>query len=121
MDTGKAVILFAHGSRDPSWREPMDAVAGRVRAAQPGVQAVCAFLELDQPDLASAAAQLAAAGANHVTIVPMFLGTGRHARQDLPLLVEQVRREHPAISFVLQAPVGEDPRLLDLLAKIALA
>jgi len=26
-------------------------------------------------------------GVNHITIVPMFLGVGRHAREDLPELV----------------------------------
>ncbi|MCY7319378.1 MAG: CbiX/SirB N-terminal domain-containing protein [Ramlibacter sp.] len=51
----------------------------------------------------------------------MFLGNGRHAREDLPLLLDQVRSQHPEVRFVLQPAVGEDPRLLDLLAKIALA
>ena len=57
----------------------------------------------------------------NLTIVPMFLGTGRHAREDLPLLMDQVRTLHPGVRFDLQPAVGEDPRLLDLMAKIALA
>ena len=117
----KAIILFGHGSRDPLWRQPIDAVALRVRAKQPALPVRCAFLELEQPDLATAAAELAATGARHVTVVPMFLGTGRHAREDLPLLLEEVRRAHPGIEFTLQPAVGENPGLLDLLAKIALA
>ena len=121
MDAGKAIILFGHGSRDPLWRQPLDAVAQRIRSEQPDLPVRCAFLELQSPDLAGAAVELAAAGARRITVVPMFLGTGRHAREDLPLLLEQVRRDHPAITFDLQQPVGEDPRLLDLLAKIALA
>lgn len=121
MATRKAIILFGHGSRDPLWRLPIDAVAQRIRTEQPDLPVRCAFLELEVPDLASAANDLAGAGASHVTVVPMFLGTGRHAREDLPLLMEQVRRDHPAIDFVLQTAVGEDPRVLDLLAKIAMA
>jgi sirohydrochlorin cobaltochelatase len=53
-------------------------------------------------------------------VVPMFLGTGRHAREDLPPLVEQLRAGHPGVVFVLQKPVGEDGRVLDLIARIAL-
>lgn len=121
MKAEKAIILFGHGSRDPLWRQPMDAVAQRIRDEQPQLPVRCAFLELQAPDLAGAAADLVAAGAAHVTVVPMFLGTGRHAREDLPLLMEQVRRNHPETRFLLQPAVGEDPRLLDLLAKIALA
>jgi sirohydrochlorin cobaltochelatase len=50
----------------------------------------------------------------------MFLGTGRHAREDLPALVDAVRQAHPGVEVVLQKPVGEDSRVVDLLAKIAL-
>jgi sirohydrochlorin cobaltochelatase len=117
----QAIILFGHGSRDPLWRQPIDAVAQRIRRAQPELPVLCAFLELEQPDIATATQELASLGAGQITIVPMFLGTGRHAREDLPLLVEQLRRQHPAINFLVQQPVGEDSRLLDLLAKIALA
>jgi sirohydrochlorin cobaltochelatase len=113
----KAVILFGHGSRDPQWRQPMDAVASRL-AAQ-GIAVRCAFLELQAPDLATAAAELVAGGATVLTVVPMFLGAGRHAREDLPLLAEAVRRTHPGVAVRLRTAVGEDPRVLDLLARIA--
>ena len=116
----KAIILFGHGSRDPLWRLPMETVAARLRAMQPGVPVRCAYLELDQPDLAAAAGDLVAAGAGRITVVPMFLGTGRHAREDLPALVQTLEAAHPAVTFLLQKPVGEDGRVVDLLAKIAL-
>jgi sirohydrochlorin cobaltochelatase len=34
----------------------------------------------------------------------MFLGTGRHAREDLPALVEHLARSHPATRFELRRP-----------------
>ena len=116
----RGVILFAHGSRDPLWRLPMEAVAARV-AARPGSPAVrCAYLELTAPDLPTAAAELASLGLAQVAIVPMFLGAGRHVREDLPALVAQLRERYPAVDWRLQRPVGEDERLLDLLADLAL-
>ena len=116
----RAIILFGHGSRDPLWRLPMETVATRLRTMEPGTPVRCAYLELDAPDLPTAAGELVAQGARQVTIVPMFLGTGRHAREDLPLLVQQLEARHPHVAFVLQKAVGEDARVLDLLAKIAL-
>ncbi len=116
---GKAVILLGHGSRDPLWRRPIEAVAQRIAQRHPGLPVRCAYLELQPPDLAAAARQLAAAGARQVSIVPMLLGTGKHTRDDLPGLLEQLRQAYPAMSFELQRPVGEDPRVLDLLADIA--
>ena len=116
----RAVILFGHGSRDASWRQPMDAVAARMRARAPEVPVRCAFLELEPPDLAAAAADLVGAGATRISVVPMFLGAGRHMREDLPRLVESIRQAHPSLELQVHAPVGESPRVLDLLASIAL-
>jgi len=117
MTTG--VILFAHGSRDPLWRRPMEAVAARLAARSPDIAVRCAYLELTEPDLPTTAAELAGLGLTSVRIVPMFLGAGRHVREDLPALVARLRGEHPGMHWTLQAPVGENERLLDLLADLA--
>ena len=116
----RGVILFGHGSRDPLWRLPMETVAARLRAMQPDTPVRCAYLELDTPTLAEAAAELVVGGATEITIVPMFLGTGRHAREDLPKLLWQLKAEHPLVLFSLQKSVGEDARVIELLARIAL-
>ncbi len=116
----QGVVLFAHGSRDPLWRRPMEAVAARVAARSPAAAVRCAYLELTEPDLPTVAAELAGLGLASVTIVPMFLGAGRHVREDLPALVDELRRKHPGVRWELQPPVGEDERLLDLLAELAL-
>ena len=115
----RGVILFGHGSRDPQWRAPMDAVADRVRAAG-DAQVRCAFLELTEPDLPAVARELADAGCTEVAIVPLFLGAGRHAREDLPALAAAAQAAHPQVKFRLKPAVGEESRVLDLLAKIAL-
>jgi sirohydrochlorin cobaltochelatase len=50
----------------------------------------------------------------------MFLGVGRHAREDLPVLVTELQKTYPAVSFVLRPSVGEDPRVVEMLAKLSL-
>jgi sirohydrochlorin cobaltochelatase len=59
-------------------------------------------------------------GVQSVRIVPMFLGVGKHAREDLPVLVQALRDTYPQLALNLQKAVGENPRLVDLLAQIAL-
>ena len=118
--TPTGIILFAHGSRDPLWKLPIEAVAARIRERDVDAQVACAYLELTAPDLPSVAAQMIASGAMTLRIVPMFLGVGRHAREDLPVLVTQLQADHPQVHFELQAAVGENPLLIDLMAKIAI-
>lgn len=98
-----AIVLFSHGSRDPLWRAPIEAVASRIALHHPDRLVQCAYLELCEPTLAQAAEALAQRGATHMVVVPMFLGTGKHAREDLPLLVEQLRSLHPSVKFSVQA------------------
>ncbi len=113
-------ILFAHGSRDPQWSLSMQAVAQQMRAIDPTCQVRCAFLELMPPDLATAAQSCLAEGCDEIVVVPMFLGAGRHVRQDLPALVADLNQKLDGVHIRLQAPVGEDPRVVDMLARVAL-
>lgn len=115
----RAVVLFAHGSRDPLWHRPMEAVAEQLRQDQPGLPVRCAYLELSQPDLPSACDALVQSGATHISVLPMFLGVGRHAREDLPRLLAELQAAHPQVVFEQKAAVGEDLRLIRLLASIA--
>jgi sirohydrochlorin cobaltochelatase len=116
----KGIVLFAHGSRDPLWHKPMEAVARQIVQSQNDAVVVCAYLELSTPSLPTAVAELVQRGVLAITIVPLFLGVGKHAREDLPLLVADLRHNHPEVAFTLQAAVGEAPRLIALLAQIAL-
>jgi sirohydrochlorin cobaltochelatase len=113
------VILFAHGSRDPLWRLPIDAVAEEMTRQWPDLSVACAFLELTQPDLPTTVEVLMKQGKTHLRIVPMFLGVGRHAREDLPQLVNDLVQAYPQVHFELLPSIGEHPAMTRLMARIA--
>jgi sirohydrochlorin cobaltochelatase len=117
----RAIVLLAHGSRDPQWRAPVEAVAARIRARQPGTPVCCAYLEICPPSLPEAASGLIAAGARQIRIFPIFFGVGKHAREDLPRLVGQIRNEHPGVVIDLLPTAGENGQLTELMADIALS
>ncbi len=115
-----AIILFAHGSRDPLWHKPIQAVAERIGQRSPNTVVRCAYLELTEPNLPHVANALVTEGATNLCVVPMFLGVGRHAREDLPELITALKAAHPSVDITCQPAVGEQTALLDLLADIAL-
>ncbi len=115
-----AVVLFAHGSRDPLWRAPIEAVATQVRHTSPHTPVACAYLELCEPSLPDAVQALVDQGVTHVRLLPVFFGMGKHAREDLPALVASLRAAHPDVVFELMRPAGENDRLTSLLADMAL-
>jgi sirohydrochlorin cobaltochelatase len=114
------VIVFAHGSRDPLWRLPVESVARQIAQSDSSAAVSCAYLELCEPDIASAAKTLLQQGATHVRVLPLFFGMGKHAREDLPLLMQELAQAHPQVRFEQLPAAGEDPRLTALLAQIAL-
>ena len=115
-----AIILFAHGSRDALWRRPIEAVANQMKQLSPDTQVACAYLELTEPDLQTTVAGLVQTGVNAIRIVPMFLGVGRHASEDLPLLLQDLIDQHPGVTFELRKAIGEEPELTRAIAEIAL-
>lgn len=115
----QGVVLLGHGSRDPLWRAPLEAVLARIQQTQPQLLCACAYLELTAPSFAEAADQLIAQGVVQLRVTPMFLGTGKHAREDIPRLVAALRARHPGVMIEVQASVGEDARVTALLAQIA--
>lgn len=121
MTGATAIVLFAHGSRDPLWREPIEAVATEIRRRNPQTQVRCAYLEICQPTLPEAAADLIATGAHLIRVFPLFLGVGKHAREDLPLLISAVRAAHPDATVELLPAAGEYAPLTAVLADIALS
>ena len=118
--TQQGIVLFAHGSRDPLWHKPIEAVASHIATLSPRAAVVCAYLELSTPDLATATRTLLDRGVQGITILPMFLGVGKHAREDLPKLVVELQAAYPDVPFLLKPAVGEDARLVQLMAEIAL-
>ena len=119
MTTG--IILFAHGSRDPQWRLPIEAVAAQISERRDDALVRCAYLELCSPSLPDAATDLIASGASKIRVFPLFLGVGKHAREDLPLLIDDLRAAHPQLVVELLPTAGESDKLISLMADIALS
>jgi sirohydrochlorin cobaltochelatase len=118
--TLKALIIFAHGARDPRWAEPFQRLQSTLQQQTTGVHVRLAFLELMTPDLSSVAAEVIALGTQQLLIVPAFLGQGGHVRRDLPELVQALQQRWPHVSIHLAQAVGEDAEVLQAIASYCL-
>jgi sirohydrochlorin cobaltochelatase len=114
--TQPAIILFAHGARDPRWAEPFLRVVERVRARAPDLSVELAYLEHLEPKLDTTARRLADAGARSIRVVPLFFGRGGHLRVEVPRLVAEVAAGLPGIAIELGLPAGDDDAVIDALA-----
>lgn len=116
-----AILLLAHGARDPRWAAPFEAMAARVAALDPNLTVRLSYLDFLRPDLANAAAELAGSGHARIDIVPMFLGSGGHVRNDVPRLVQELAGRHPNVQWQLHPAIGELDAVIEAMAVAALS
>lgn len=112
-----ALILLAHGSRDPRWRAPFDALAATL-GARLTTPLRMAYMELCDPSLEATVAELHAAGTTRADVLPLFFAAGRHLREDVPGQIAALSQAHPGIALTLLPPVGEHPAFVDALERI---
>lgn len=109
-----AVLLIAHGSREPAANDDLHALAARLATSGEHPIVVACFLELAEPDIPTGAGRCVAQGATRVLMVPYFLSAGVHLRRDLTAARDELQANHNGVEFHLGPPLGPHP-LLDAL------
>ncbi|MDN3259908.1 CbiX/SirB N-terminal domain-containing protein, partial [Streptomyces sp. CSDS2] len=102
-----ALVLVAHGSRDPRALRTVRALMARVRALRPGLPVRLGHIELNEPLLPDT---LAALGDTHAVLVPLLLARGYHVKRDIPELAAAAR-----VRASVAAPLGPHPLLAEAL------
>ncbi|XTI71889.1 sirohydrochlorin chelatase [Acidithiobacillus sp. AC3] len=100
-------LLLAHGSRDPEWRQPFEWIAADLQAAHSQRRIVLCYLELWSPSLPEAIQAEFARGSRNFQITPLFWSRGRHLRDDVPRILQELATDLPDCKITLDPPVGE--------------
>ena len=104
-----ALILFAHGARDPEWANPMRRVQAAVRQRVTDIPVELAFLEF-----------LIEQGAQKVVILPMFIARGGHLKNEAPEMVAMLRSTYPNVEFSMSGAIGENEIVVQAMATAGL-
>jgi sirohydrochlorin ferrochelatase len=108
-----ALVLVAHGSRDPRALTTVRSLMARIRALRPGLPVRLGHIELNEPLLPDT---LAALGDTRAVLVPLLLSRGYHVKQDIPEMAATARGDirtagplgpHPLLAEALHARLTE--------------
>ncbi|MGW1671197.1 sirohydrochlorin chelatase [Streptomyces sp. NPDC002324] len=102
-----ALVLVAHGSRDPRALATVRTLMERVRERRPGLAVHLGHIELNEPLLPDT---LAALGDRAAVLVPLLLSRGYHVKQDIPEMAAAAEARTR-----LAAPLGPHPLLVETL------
>nr|WP_240627724.1 sirohydrochlorin chelatase [Streptomyces scopuliridis] len=103
-----ALVVVAHGSRDPRALRTITALLDRVRELRPGLDVRLGHIELNEPRLPDTLASL---GAGRAVLVPLLLSRGVHIKRDLPAFAAAA----PHLRTRVAAPLGPHPLLVEAL------
>jgi sirohydrochlorin ferrochelatase len=102
-----ALVVVAHGSRDPRALSTVRTLLDRVRALRPGLPVHLGHIELNDPPLPDT---LAALGTARAVLVPLLLSRGYHVKRDIPEMAAETQARTR-----VAAPLGPHPLLVDAL------
>src|SRR5688500_12911811 len=116
-----ALLLIAHGSRNPEANADLVQVAEEVRRRGGYDVVEAAFLELAEPTIDQAGQRCVEQGARRIVLTPYFLSAGVHVRDDLRRHRDELAGRFPEVTFVLAEPLGPHPSLVDIVLQRAAA
>lgn len=119
-----ALVLLAHGSRNPNWRAPFDHLLKSLRKEAGEDRVYLAYLQMASPSLADVVDELASRRVRTIRILPLLMSAGNHAYEDIPAEVAALQAKHSGLSVEILPPIGSHLRfkaMLEDLVKESLA
>ncbi|WP_329182302.1 sirohydrochlorin chelatase [Streptomyces sp. NBC_01477] len=106
-----ALLVIAHGSRDPRHAATVHALTRRVAAARPGLRVDTAFLDFTAPSVPYAVSRLAADGVRDAVALPLLLTRAFHAKTDIPAVLRESTAGLPSLRLRTAEVLGPSPLL----------
>ncbi|MFJ9691801.1 sirohydrochlorin chelatase [Kitasatospora sp. NPDC101183] len=97
-----ALLLIAHGSRDPRHAASVAALVEEVRAQRPGLEVATAYLDHCAPRLPQV---LGRYGPGEAVAVPLLLGRAYHAKHDIPAALRSAGSALPVADVLGPSPL----------------
>jgi len=112
-----ALFVLAHGSKTKEPEEALNQIMVILEKDKGKAFDLLGFgfLQFSKPDFAQGIGNLVAKGAEEIVIVPMFLFQGNHMNKDIPKALEELRKKHKEVQFILAKHIGVDLRIADII------
>lgn len=115
-DTG--IIVLGHGSRLPEANKQLKVLAGYVDEILGGETRVEAcYMVCSSPTLMEGISTLAEEGLGKIIVVPVFLSSGLHVKEDIPEQLNEAKRMFPDVEILYAENLGPDRRLAEIVAE----
>ncbi len=89
------IVLAGHGSRDVDGAQEFESFAQLFKATCSAASVEHGYLEFQSPTISEAVAKAQERGHGPIVVVPALLAAATHAKNDMPTLLHELRRQFP--------------------------
>ncbi|GAA1911715.1 sirohydrochlorin chelatase [Streptomyces sodiiphilus] len=112
-----ALLVVAHGSRDPRHAATVTALCARLRRLRPGLRVETGYLDFNVPSVPQVLSRLHTDGQRRVIALPLLLSRAFHAKSDIPQALAEQTARLPGLSVHQADVLGPDPLLVAALER----
>jgi len=114
----KAILYIGHGTRSKQGEEEAKGFLRKVieKVSVP-IQEI-SFLELTEPFIAEGFERCVIRGATEITVVPIFLLTAGHIKEDIPVALVPLREKFPRVNVEVAEAFGVQERIFEGISEL---
>ncbi len=106
---GLCILFVGHGSRDPQANLCFQNTLSDFQSNHPGVDVFAGYIELAEPSFIDVLEKLSGLYAI-IRIIPFALFAAGHIKNDIPFVVERLRKSHSTVSYDVCETLGTNPK-----------
>lgn len=117
----KAILYIGHGTRSKQGAEEAKGFLQKVIDKVPIPIQEISFLELTEPFIEEGFEHCVIRGATKITVVPIFLLTAGHIKEDIPEALAPLRERYPRVSVEVAEAFGVQERIVEGICELVMA
>lgn len=112
----KGILLVGHGSRSEDAQKVFSHIIEELgKKLQVEVQG-CS-MEISAPFIPETVEKMVQKGVRHITVLPYFLYSGIHIKEDIPEILHEIKENYKDIEITMAEPLGYHDTLIDILVE----
>ena len=113
-----AIVLLAHGSLDPRWKEPFEKILFRLEKELGKNNIKLAYMDFIKPDFESVVKELFDENIKEIKLLPLFMSGGGHVDKDIPKIVSALKDKLNGIKIKILPAIGEYPEVSSAMIEV---
>lgn len=110
----KGMIVVGHGSRSKDARDVFSKIVEGFRESM-SIEVEGCFMEISEPFIPETINKMYSRGIKEITVVPCFLFSGIHIREDIPQILIAEKNKHAGLKISMAQPIGYHEAIVEIL------